>query len=75
MRVARGGAEPLELCSCGPCRVAALQSPDSSNRGAATRLLQLPLATEGFAALHPIGIKLSGSCYCKKTGSPLTVAG
>ena len=46
-------AEPPESKSCGPCRVAASQSPDVRDRGAATRLLLVSARDRGFRCSTP----------------------
>ena len=53
--VAGGGAqpEPPESKSCGPCRVAALPSRDGPIVAPLRGFCWFPLATGGFAAIHP----------------------
>ena len=52
-------AEPPESKSCGPCRVAASQSPEGRDRGAATRLLLVSARDRGFRCAPPPAIRFT----------------
>ena len=52
-------AEPPESKSCGPCRVAASQSPDGRDRGAATRLLLVSARDRGLRCAPPPAIRFT----------------